>query len=696
MHSISQHECNENAQNKKSVNAFYATKEQPSRTVVHAKLEMTDPDSTEEVEADAAANDIVQGGKIARSIFAGGAGGGISVSSQMEGRLNSMQGGGQVMPDGLRNMMERGFNRDFSQVRLHTDSEAASLSSSINAKAFTHGNDIYFNQGQFSPNTSEGQKLMAHELTHVVQGGGKIARERDKHAEKIIVDNYFYNSWTWPAFFTFLSNYYPSVVKDMNLKDDSDQNWEKNYGEDFLVEVVKKIIYIERKKQAPKWTDKKAYENALNSVIILFSNPPSSQLAKPFMAMAKIAENLRRNHFEENSEYFNKLTTASLNEAAKFHVEADPLKGVSFDGKTFDNSEKMQEDVFYVTYTLNEDIAKKFFKEESEVEKDGREFEEQIMKFTEKWVDYEYDNDIKGYSKSKQYDLRRNPNSMKDTFTRIEKDLKALYKKTSDQGQKDVIIMIYNLVENREKNLSNYRIDTSNLVSASVWTNIFMTTMKIELSLFLGSACFEEFVTDIVGKAISNEVAKKLASDIIVGVIKDSSTSIIDTLNSSPDELKDITVGEMLEEFGVIILQNMITSTVDLGLKSLSGPDLIEQNRLDELTSKKNDWLSHNNQLFNDGYLNEEKLKELQEFIEQTSLGREQARILRNLNVRDYISDIYSNVTNVVIEKTFDAIKGENSSVGLEDYLKLGIPAVIQLIDEDAATITTAFTDNLL
>ena len=182
MNLVCQHECNEKAQKRNSVNASQATMEQPSRTIVHAKLEMTNPDSQEEVEADAVANEIVQGGKIARSIFAGSAGGGMAVSSQMEGRLNSMQGGGQVMPDGLRNMMERGFNRDFSQVRVHTDSEAASLSSSIHAKAFTHGNDIYFNQGQFSPNTSEGQKLMAHELTHVVQGGSKVARE-----------NFFYN-----------------------------------------------------------------------------------------------------------------------------------------------------------------------------------------------------------------------------------------------------------------------------------------------------------------------------------------------------------------------------------------------------------------------------------------------------------------------------------------------------------------------
>lgn len=179
MNIVCQHECNEKAQKRNSVNAFQATMEQPSRTIVHAKLEMTDPDSPEEVEADAAANDIVQGGKIARSIFAGSTDGGMAVSSQMESRLNSLQGGGQVMPDGLRNMMEHGFNRDFSQVRLHTDSEAASLSTSIHAKAFTHGNDIYFNQGQFSPNTSEGQKLMAHELTHVVQGGRKVGREGD-------------------------------------------------------------------------------------------------------------------------------------------------------------------------------------------------------------------------------------------------------------------------------------------------------------------------------------------------------------------------------------------------------------------------------------------------------------------------------------------------------------------------------------
>ncbi|MBR2261321.1 MAG: DUF4157 domain-containing protein [Paludibacteraceae bacterium] len=179
----------------------------PSRTVVHAKLEMTEPGDHDEQEADAVANTIAAGGKISRKFSGGSGSSGITVSNQMESQLNHLQGGGQAMPTGLRSMMESGFGQDFSHVRLHTDSEAASMSSSIHAKAFTHGNDIYFNQGQFSPNTTEGQKLMAHELTHVVQGSGKVGRniagdlmhsffvdEKDyvetEETQKIISDNY--------------------------------------------------------------------------------------------------------------------------------------------------------------------------------------------------------------------------------------------------------------------------------------------------------------------------------------------------------------------------------------------------------------------------------------------------------------------------------------------------------------------------
>ena len=154
-----------------------SAKTHPSRTIVHAKLEMTEPGDHDEQEADAMADAVVSGGKISRKISGGGGGSsGIAVSQQMESQLSQLQGGGRPMPQGLLNMMENGFGQDFGHVRIHTDAEAADMSSSISAKAFTLGNDIYFNRGQFNPETTEGQRLVAHELTHVVQGTGKVSR----------------------------------------------------------------------------------------------------------------------------------------------------------------------------------------------------------------------------------------------------------------------------------------------------------------------------------------------------------------------------------------------------------------------------------------------------------------------------------------------------------------------------------------
>ncbi|MGP1420105.1 MAG: eCIS core domain-containing protein [Tannerella sp.] len=81
------------------------------------------------------------------------------------------------MPTALRSQMESGFEADFSGVRLHTGSAAEAMSNNLRAKAFTYGNDIYFNRGQYSPDTTAGQHLIAHELTHVVQQSGKVGRE---------------------------------------------------------------------------------------------------------------------------------------------------------------------------------------------------------------------------------------------------------------------------------------------------------------------------------------------------------------------------------------------------------------------------------------------------------------------------------------------------------------------------------------
>ncbi len=72
--------------------------------------------------------------------------------------------------DGKTNdKMESFFNADFSDVRIHSNPESHQLNESIQAKAFTHGTDIYFNKGEYNPNTAGGSHLLAHELTHVVQ-----------------------------------------------------------------------------------------------------------------------------------------------------------------------------------------------------------------------------------------------------------------------------------------------------------------------------------------------------------------------------------------------------------------------------------------------------------------------------------------------------------------------------------------------
>ncbi len=93
-------------------------------------------------------------------------------------QLHSRSGRGEELPDHIRLQMEQAFGRDFSQVRIHRDAEAIAMSRAVNARAFTFGSDIYFNQNQFTPDTREGKRLLAHELTHVVQQNSNSSSAR--------------------------------------------------------------------------------------------------------------------------------------------------------------------------------------------------------------------------------------------------------------------------------------------------------------------------------------------------------------------------------------------------------------------------------------------------------------------------------------------------------------------------------------
>lgn len=83
-------------------------------------------------------------------------------------------GPGRPLEPVLRQEMEQRFGHDFSQVRVHTDSAAERSAKDVNANAYTVGHDIVFGAGGFAFGTQEGRRLIAHELTHVVQQSGSV------------------------------------------------------------------------------------------------------------------------------------------------------------------------------------------------------------------------------------------------------------------------------------------------------------------------------------------------------------------------------------------------------------------------------------------------------------------------------------------------------------------------------------------
>ena len=89
--------------------------------------------------------------------------------------VDSMRSGGKSLPDPFRDKMENAFGQDFSGVRVHDGPGADQASKQFGAKAFTTGQDIFFGQGHYNPGSDQGQQLMAHEMTHVVQQGNAPA-----------------------------------------------------------------------------------------------------------------------------------------------------------------------------------------------------------------------------------------------------------------------------------------------------------------------------------------------------------------------------------------------------------------------------------------------------------------------------------------------------------------------------------------
>lgn len=122
--------------------------------MLQAKLRVGQPGDQFEHEADQVAEQVVSTSSINPTVTA---------------NINTMRGGGKSLPPPVRADLEPRFGADFGQVRVHTDARAASTAKAMQARAFTVGRDVAFGAGEYSPTTTSGKKLLAHELTHVVQ-----------------------------------------------------------------------------------------------------------------------------------------------------------------------------------------------------------------------------------------------------------------------------------------------------------------------------------------------------------------------------------------------------------------------------------------------------------------------------------------------------------------------------------------------
>ncbi|MFN6497304.1 MAG: DUF4157 domain-containing protein [Nostoc sp. DedQUE01] len=111
---------------------------------------------------------------------------GMAANADLEASINQARGSGQPMAENIRQPMEQAFGADFSGVKVHTDAQSDELNQSIQARAFTTGQDVFFRQGEYDPESRGGQELLAHELTHVVQqSGGAVQRKVNQRASQL-------------------------------------------------------------------------------------------------------------------------------------------------------------------------------------------------------------------------------------------------------------------------------------------------------------------------------------------------------------------------------------------------------------------------------------------------------------------------------------------------------------------------------
>ncbi|CAH1905567.1 conserved hypothetical protein [Candidatus Nitrotoga sp. HW29] len=171
------------------------TSESEGKTRLQAKLTIGASNDPLEQEADRVADQIlavpihsaVSGAVPSIQRFTGQSTGDAGIAPASVDRV--LSGSGRSLDPAIQQDMEQRFGHDFSQVRVHTDFAAKQSAQDINAHAYTVGHNIVFGAGKFAPESYEGRKLIAHELTHVVQQTGAAGIHAGPSGEKLTVSS---------------------------------------------------------------------------------------------------------------------------------------------------------------------------------------------------------------------------------------------------------------------------------------------------------------------------------------------------------------------------------------------------------------------------------------------------------------------------------------------------------------------------
>jgi outer membrane protein OmpA-like peptidoglycan-associated protein len=180
---------------RKTANQNGAGSSQSSNMVMQRKLTIGSSNDPLEHEADRIANQVmatpshsrVSGTPLKIQRFTGQASGQMDTAPASVDRV--LAGAGKPLEPALQQDMEQRFGHDFSRVRVHSGGAAEQSAREVNAQAYTVGQNIVFGAGKFAPGTHEGRRLIAHELTHVVQQTGGIqAKKVSKQSNVMLKD----------------------------------------------------------------------------------------------------------------------------------------------------------------------------------------------------------------------------------------------------------------------------------------------------------------------------------------------------------------------------------------------------------------------------------------------------------------------------------------------------------------------------